>query len=306
VIVEVVRAELLNTDYDWQSEWSGQAVEELTSIFRENQYLAQLPDAESYTISTRDLDTARRSRHDFYREAASLLQLYRDLLDGQYERTQVQELLRSTLITPCEPARLFELYSIFEVLEAVNSGSLEYQPVEPGTGAIARLESSESVVEVYHDETGPVTLFEPLPSLKSETLPDPFSRELAAMEAYNRHREAILGRGSQENYYRGRPDIVVCIFERGSNRRSLQTVMIGEVKYTRREVTLSRGLRDISEYLQFACHDETYLSESDVSLSGLVVTNQPGSVDQHENIVHVGISPSDSNWKDHIHRLLNI
>jgi hypothetical protein len=297
VVVSVVRDELLTEGYDWQSEWSSETVAELTRVYRENQYLSQLPDVDSYTVSERDLDAARRSRHELYRDAAKLLRLYRDLLDERYDRDAVQELLRETLITPRDPARLFELYAVFELLDALDTKLVRYQTVEPGTGAIASLETSETTVAVYYDETGPITLSEPLPSVEAETLSPPFSRELAAMERYDRHREAILGRGSQGGYYRGRPDIVVCVFSRGGEERSLRAVTLGEVKYTRRNGTLARGLRELSEYLQFARYEDTYLTDTDVTLSGLVVTNDSDRVDRHENVVHTGLSPSGGGFE---------
>lgn len=292
VIVDVVREEFLDDDHEWQSEWSAGTVEGLTRVYRNNPYLAELPDPESYGVTARDLDAARRSRRDLYREAEKLLRLYRDLLDGRYERKPVRDLLRETLITPSESARLFELYAVFELLDVLNTESLQYRTVAPGAGAVASLQDSEVLVNVYCDETGPLTLTEPLPSVAPETLLPPFSRDLVAANAYDDHREAILGEGSQGEYYRGRPDLVVCVFDRVDGSKSLRAVTLGEVKYTRRRPTLARGLRELSEYLSFVRHDGEYLAETDVRLQGIVVTNHDGCVDRHENVVHVGLTPS--------------
>jgi len=291
-VVDVVGEEFVANDHDWQSEWSAESATELTRVYRDNPHLARLPDPESYTVTDRDIDAARRSRRELYQDAAALLRLYRDLLDGQYERAAVQELLRETIIVPSEPARLFELYVVFELLATLDNGSLRYRTVSPGSGAIASLKTPEMSIEVYYDETGPVTLSEPSPEVQPETLSRPFSRELMAARAYDSHREAILGTGSQKVYYRGRPDLVVCVFTHENGEQSLRTVLLGEIKYTRREQTLARGIRELSEYLSFARHDANYLSESDVQLQGVVVTNSGGRVDRHENVVHLGVTPS--------------
>lgn len=292
VIVDVIREEFLADDHDWQSEWSGASVEELTRVYRDNPYLSRLPSPGSYSVTTRDVDAARRSRRPFYRDAAALWRLYNDLLDGRYDRTDVQELLRETVIAPSEPPRLFELYAVFRLLDSLDNSALQYRTVAPGTGAVASLETPQTLVDVYCDATGPVTLSEPLPSTPPESVREPFSRTLAAARAYDSHREAILGTGSRAGYYDGRPDFVVCVFDRLDGNRSLRAVTLGEVKYTRREATLARGLRELSEYLSFVRHDGEYLAESDVLLRGVLVTNDGGQFDRHENVVHVGLSPS--------------
>jgi hypothetical protein len=154
--------------------------------------------------------------------------------------------------------------------------------IQPGTGAIAHLESDTKRVEVYYDAGGPVSFFERYPTpaeLSDEAVPEMLRRQAAAVESHAELVDGFLSKGSQKQFYNGRPDAVVVEYDTTDTER-LQRVVIGEFKYTASADVFSRGLRELLEYLYLARTEDDYLLDAELEASstyGLLCTDSVGT-----------------------------
>jgi len=83
--------------------------------------------------------------------------------------------------------------------------------------------------------------------------------------------EAFLGAGTRKSLFSGRPDIAIEIYDEADSTIPVE-VVIGEVKYSERERTFARGLKELSKYMEFAQKDG-FLSERETDISGLIITD---------------------------------
>ncbi len=99
--------------------------------------------------------------------------------------------------------------------------------------------------------------------------------------------EALIGRDSNQDLYRGRPDIIVEFYDKTEDGKYLSKVIIGEVKYTDKDSTFSIGLRELFEYLKFGKEGE-YL-ENNVELEGIVITDKVDSKKEYTELDYAEI-----------------
>lgn len=254
--------------------------------------LTRLPDESEIELSGRDLEQARQSRHQLYVESHRLYQLYRDLMDGRFDRDAVKTFLAKTIVTPTDTPTLFELFCIFRLIRALGAldENLHLRPIATGDSKIARFRSAEREISVYHDSTGDFDFFEafPKPDDLATSVPDPMVRYTEAMAAYEEHVEQFLGRETRQGIYSGRPDILIEEWDLTTDERQLRQVLIGEVKYTDQESTFAQGLRELLEYMYFLRDEAEYrYTESSPLVKGLICTD--------------GASTSETTVKDVLH-----
>ena len=279
VIAEPLARDIEGTAQEWRAAWDDADIVRLQRTLANNVYLDALPDSAELTLSGRDIETARRSRHRLYADAARLYRLYDDLLNDRLDRPAVQELLRETLVVPAEPHRLFELCCVFGTIHRLQHeyGNLTLQRVEPGMDELARLESDDYRIDVYYDQTGPLHFAEPLPSvveLQRRGADERFIRLARVGEQHQEAMSAFLGQSSDGLLYSGRPDVLVLRYEKSESRdEQLADCVIGEVKYTESKATFSAGVRELLEYVAFARDESEYLNDSSVEVTGLIYTD---------------------------------
>jgi hypothetical protein len=243
-------------------------------LYSRNVHVNRIRDGSDIKPTARDLTAARTSREPLYTEAYDLYDTYRQLQSGQYDKPSVQSLLRETLVVPERIPRLFELFCVFKLIRVLSESypRLSLQVIEPGSAEIARLESETYRIEVYHDQQGSLTFHEPVDNITAEH--PYFRRYQDVLETHADLMKAFLNRGSNKSLYSGRPDIVVEVYEKGSDTRLPQSVLLSEIKYTESEHTFSRGLRELLEYTRFARVGDSYLREmAEVSVGGLLITD---------------------------------
>jgi hypothetical protein len=279
VIAEPLARDIEGTTQEWRAAWDDADIVRLQRTLANNVYLDALPSPAEITLSGRDLQSARESRHRLYAEAARLYRLYDDLLNDRLNRPAVQELLRETLVVPTEPHRLFELCCVFGTIRRLQRayGNLTLQRVEPGMDEVARLKSDEHRIDVYYDQTGPLRFTEPLPSvaeLQERGADDRFIRLARAAEKHQEAMATFLDQSSERLLYSGRPDVIILRYERHENGgKQLSDCVIGEAKYTESEATFSAGVRELLEYVAFAQNESEYLDDSSVEVTGLIYSD---------------------------------
>lgn len=271
VIHSTVQDEFANIDYEWRTDaWPSDRITMFDRIYARNVHLNRIQDGESITVTPRMLNTARSARYALYTTAYTLYDRYRRLMDGNYNDDDIVKLLSDTLIIPERLPRLFELFCVFRLLRALERTDLRLQPVERGSSQIARLESDQRVVDVYHDASGGLSFHVPFSEIEAVDV-DYFQRYRNAIERHQELIGAFLGRESHPSLYSGRPDLLIEVYD-SPERETPTDVCIGEIKYSDNLQTFSRGLKELIEYMEFAQKDG-YLSDAGVSMQGLLITD---------------------------------
>jgi hypothetical protein len=272
IVYEIVTRELESVEYDWRTKtWGEELITEMKDIFDKNVHVNRIRRHGKIDLRARDLDAARKSRNPLYYEAYELYDRYERLM-GDELGEDVERLLLETLVEPRRVSTLFELFAVFKIVENLrNEYPVSLRVIEPGSEEIARMESEERVVKVFHDKQGDLNFYVPVDrigDIENEYL----RRYKQVIEEHRQLLGEFLGKGVNESLYQGRPDIVVEVFERDDGLR-LDSVLLGEVKYTESEATFSQGLKELLEYMKYARMDDTHLDEMGCDLSGLIVTD---------------------------------
>ncbi|WP_256545423.1 hypothetical protein [Halobellus inordinatus] len=268
VIAEPLTTQIESINQEWRSMWDDRDIVGLQQTLKHNIYLDALPAPEEISLSERDLDTARRSRHQLYSEGHRLYRLYDDLMNDRFAREPVRDLLNETLIVPDQDHKVFELFCVFGVLRRLQSRyrDIQVQRIDSDSSVLASFDSPDQYIEVYYDQNGPLRFFEEYPSaveLDDPTIPDVLYRNRVALDSYEDSLETFLSKGTQHSFFNGRPDLLILRYEKrkgGSiGGETLSEVLIGEMKYTQSASTFSQGLRQLFEYIYFVQSAEGYL-----------------------------------------------
>ena len=301
IIYDIVSGDLAyaieNPDgYDWLGRWVDTdtderglnpepAAEMLERIYERNIYLQRI-DVEDTEITDRTIESVKRSRSQFYREAAVLLDRYRQLMNHELDSEDAREILDHTLIAPENVEVLFELYWLFRILDAydeVQYRVLTDQRDDPSTIAIWDEDGSRYVIS--HNSTGRGLTFNESP--EGEVIePDGYLYRMnEVLSRWQLLSENIFDRHGRNSLWGGRPDIVL---ERQQEDESgvwvLEQVFIGEVKYTQNVDYVANGLRELLEYMAFVRHrtgDKEYVEGPEqvldsVSVRGLLFVDDLG------------------------------
>lgn len=272
VVHSTVQADISDIDYEWATTvWSKDRIAMFDRTYGRNVHLNRIRDGEDITVTPRMLNTARSARQSLYTEAYTLYNRYRRLLQGKYRDPDVSQLLSDTLIVPERLPRLFELFCVFQMLKALDSQSLTLQPIEPGSERIAVLEDDRYIVDVYHDQAGGLSFHVPL-SVLDGVEADYVERIRHSQQRHSEAVENFLGNETEDSLFSGRPDIVIEIYE--GSREALAEVVLGEIKYSDRTQTFTRGLEELIKYMEFA-QEDGYLSGQEVDIRGLIITDGP-------------------------------
>lgn len=248
--------EYLRADYDWVSEtWRGNEdlIDELQRITERNVHIRRIREPDAYEPTERMLTTAADSRHEVYRNAASLLRARRRLFRG--EADEIHRLLEETAITPDDEETLFELFVLFRfvsTLEDLRESKPQFQTIATDRQEVARFEGEKEIV-LYHDNSARDRnlSFVAVPDEKEEMHSRSDKVQLVAQEIAS-------------NYFRkdfrnqtGRPDVIV--LEIISEADDQHEYLITEVKNSANEDTIRRGIKETLEYLAFLRVNEEFV-----------------------------------------------
>lgn len=239
----------LEQDYQWVNErWKGERdlVETMRETFKRNVHVTRIRDPEEYEPTDRMVQRASESRQEVYREAARLLNRYRETIRG--DRDAVAELLEQTAITPDDDETLFELFVLFRyigVIEQIAGGQFELKTIKSGKQEVARLEHEDRSIVLYHDSAARARDLKFVSDVTDKD-PDELSRtELVQYETGRLVDEYF--REETTEVRSGRPDVIVLEIQGGETSEYLIT----EVKYSSQMETIQRGVKETLEYLAF-------------------------------------------------------
>ena len=268
----------LEKNYDWLKHLKDEEdlIAYLKNIYKKNVHINRIKQPEEIQINERHLSIAENSRKELYKEASQLLIKHQKLMQGEYNKKDLNELLNETLILPGETHRLFELYTIFKILKKLEK-NLELQKIEEGTTKIASYKENNQEIHVYHDSTGQITFHEKIEKLKQKTDIEYLERYRKATLEHAELTKNLLNK-EKPTPYQGRPDILI---EHYQNKK-LTKLTIGEVKYTENKQTFQKGLKELIKYLYYAKQKQNYLTnlnQTKTHIEGLIITDQKNYID---------------------------
>ena len=228
------------------------AAEMLDRIYEQNIYLQRINTTEA-EITDRMIESVKRSRSRFYRDAAMLLDRYRQLMNHELDSEEAKNILNNTLIAPNKAEVLFELYWVFQVLNS--DSDVQYRVItdaRDNPSTIATWEEDNSKFVLSHDATGESLTFSDSVN-NAEITPDGYLYRMnEVLSKWQSLSEDILGRGGSDALWGGRPDLVLEQFEQTPEGGwQLSQIFLGEVKYTQHVDYVATGLRELLEYMAF-------------------------------------------------------
>ncbi|SNR56932.1 hypothetical protein [Halorubrum vacuolatum] len=287
-IHRTVTTDLRGVKYDWRRQyWTGNQIDRFDRLYKHNVHLNRIAAGQQITVTDQDLTAARRSRLDLYTDAYELLDRYQRLQADRFD-PDITKLLTETLIIPASEPTLFELFCIFRILRYLNDETtgVQLHPIAGETTALAQLETDDRRIEVYHDQNGAIDFHE---TLNPEIVPEhsTFRRYQDALVDYTDALRGLTGAEKDPVLYRGRPDIVIEIYDTSSSNDELVAVLIGEVKYSSRAQTFRQGLEELATYRRFAHYDGYIVDNPNVPITSLLITNGYSTDGIADDITHL-------------------
>lgn len=252
--------------YDWGDRWGEQLLNRTRQTIEGNVNLNRIRDPKTGEPTAAMLETASRSRHALYREAAERYLRYEELLSTDVDQELLTELLSNTLIIPTDSGQstdqqystLFELYvlfSVIETLEEILGTDGKLAPIKRNRNAVGtfELDNGDRILVFYEQAAGS----EDFSFLGSTT--DLDAESVTRHEATRTRTREVVGdlfdTGSQVKTKR--PDVLVAHEHEGSI--DPQRSLVVEVKYQGSgrsgKETVERGVRELLEYLAYMRHD---------------------------------------------------
>ena len=287
-IHRTVTTDLRGVEYDWRRQyWTDDQIDQFSRLYKQNVHLNRIATGQQISVTDQDLTAARRSRLDLYTDAYKLLERYQRLQSDRFD-PDITKLLTETLIIPASTPTLFELFCIFRILRCLNKETpgVQLHPIAGESNALAQLKTDERRIEIYHDQNGSIKFHE---TLDPDNIPDhsTFKRYQDALVDYTDALRELTGSDQDPVLYRGRPDIVIEIYDTSTSDGGLVSVLLGEVKYTSAAQTFKNGLEELATYRQFANHDGYIVDDPDVPITSLLITNGYSTAGTAAEIAHL-------------------
>jgi len=254
-----------NYSYNWFNKWKSEKnlINKFFKIYQTNIYVNKIKDIQNAKIRNRDLLKVIYSRNKLYRQAARLLLEFIKINNLNFERDYISNLLSSTLIVPEENSTLFELYCLFKIVFKIQEDlNMKLNIISKENKEFAIFENDNYIINVFHDSTGSLDFYENLNDIDPKNIQKHsfLSRLVNSTLSYGFIFNELTGSTSRNSLYRGRPDIVIEFWRKLSEKdKVLEKIYIGEVKYTNKKSTFSKGLKELVEYIYFAKYQKDYL-----------------------------------------------
>lgn len=180
-----------------------------------------------------------------------------------FEEDYISNLLSSTLIVPGDISTLFELYCIFKIVFKIQEDlNMKLNIISKENEEFAIFENDSYIINVFHDSTGSLNFYDNLNDINLNNIQEYsfLSRLVNSILSYGSIFNELTGGTSIKSLYRGRPDIIIEFWRKlPGEDKVLEKIYIGEVKYTNKKSTFSKGLKELVEYIYFAKYQKDYL-----------------------------------------------
>lgn len=256
----------LRREYEWVTDrWKEnlELVDTMVDLFERNVHVTRIRDPEEYEPTERMLQRTAGSREPVYREAVELLRTYRSSLAGEEEA--IRELLDETAITPNDEETLLELFVLFRfiaTIEEFRGDDFRLRTIESGSQEVARMESEDTEIVLYHDSSASDRGLRFAPSEPDKDRSDLTRAEMVKREA--REVTAEYFGTEVSSVWTKRPDVIVLEVD-GDERTEY---LITEIKNSTRKETIQQGIEETLEYLAFLQQDREFVYEKDTNYFG--------------------------------------
>lgn len=258
--------EYLRREYEWVTDrWHEnlELVDTMMELFERNVHVTRIRDPEEYEPTERMLQRTAGSREPLYRKAVELLRTYRSSLAG--EEDAIRELLDETAITPNDEETLLELFVLFRfisTIEEFRGDDFRLRTIESGSQEVARMESKDTEIVLYHDSSARDRGLRFAPSEPTKKRSKLTRAEMVKREA--REVTAEYFETDVSSVWTKRPDVIV-LEVRGDEQTEY---LITEIKNSTRRETIEQGIEETLEYLAFLQQNEEFVYEKDTNYFG--------------------------------------
>lgn len=224
-------------------------------------------DVDSISTTREEIEQVKTDREPLYREAATLLESYRKLSNGELTTEQAKAFLGSKLFQPSDDTQsvstLFELYWIFELLETFENPRRKLFSPSRDDDLVAEWNEDGSRYLLFndwdgtHDSTEYLTFEIPTHDEFEVTdgdaeKPDDGEDLMLRTGSVLRHRYAIETTTLGRNHNNKTPDIVLLELDASAENLTLERAFIGEVKHTTSSDRIYDGLQQLLGYGGYA------------------------------------------------------
>lgn len=240
----------LKENYEWVNQrWPNNQglISEFKNIFKRDVHIDRIKDPKEYEPTERMLVSAENSRHEIYREASALLKKRRRLHKGDSE--EIRAVLNDTAITPDDEATLFELFTLFRfisALEYLRDDKFRLRTISSGAQEVARMESGDKELVLYHDNAAREL------GIKFLYRREKDRGEISRPEKVEEKTEEIIKNFFRDKEFRAssrRPDVLVLEI-RDKDTKEYGFIVV-EVKCSMNEKRIREGIKETLEYLAF-------------------------------------------------------
>jgi hypothetical protein len=250
---------------EWFSRWQS-LKGNVAQAYKKNIYIQRV---DHVHVSDRVIQKTLSHRNKLYRNAAKLLFIYRNLMNGKYSEEDITNILRETFIAPNNIDVLYELYWIIQLINK-NTDQSQLHLMDGTQNIVASWEQNSYLYSLYHDSKGSSEInFRVSVGEISESTNDYLRRKYHSFTTSNSLAHEFFGRKINKFIWSGRPDFLLEIYDK--NTKQLVKVIIGEVKNTSRVEYAITGLEELLDYIHFVRNQNgEYLLGSDVSVRGML------------------------------------
>lgn len=171
-------------------------------MFRKNVYLQRI-DGDEARITDRKIESVKNSRTALYREAALLLDRYRQLMAYDLDLSEAKELLTNTFVAPEKTETLFELYWIFRILGTYDGVQFELLDRTDPPNLVACWTDDEWEYRLFHDATGTVEFSETVSDVTRPEDDEYLYRSIAVAEEWQRLSDDLFDRNGSDGLWGG-------------------------------------------------------------------------------------------------------
>lgn len=230
-----------------------------TQFFRlreQNVHLQALNKPAHSDITPRMISKAENARKQLYRHAALLYSRYQRYQNG--DEQILRNILNDATVLPEDEANLYELYVLFETINALDAIGNQCQPslgshtvktLRSGrTGPVAVFDG-EQEYNLFYDQSG--QSLDCSFYIEPEVPPEQHSRGDAVATYGDKISSGIFG--TRNKLSTKRPDILIA--PRHPQKDPAKEYVIIEVKHSTNKATIKDGIREITQYLAYFRRD---------------------------------------------------
>lgn len=211
---------------------------------------------------------ALKHRMPIYREAATLLNTYYRLIDGQYTPEDLKSILYTTFLMTDNEDTLMELYWTIQLIKDRTTNPT-FHLLSEGKTKVAEWSDEGKMYSLFHNSTGTNNLNFNISIDELQEVHHPVVAQMYAAKRWaEEHSMILFGKSYSRGIWNGRPDILIEIVDEKTGE--LTELVIGEVKNTDSISYAKEGLWELSEYLHYVRNTNNEFINNKINIKGVL------------------------------------